>query len=133
MRRPRGQEWQRWQKERGGGRGRGRGWYASEETAKQAGRAAEQTMLGLSVHLGKGLDGRFIVALPSETEWRDPCSPLALATTEPYRPTSMSMHASMGAKLGSAAAGNAPDATPHAGPSPQSRAAAVQNDRRRLV
>lgn len=37
------------------GRGRGRGWYASEETAKQAGRAAEQTMLGLSVHLGKGL------------------------------------------------------------------------------
>lgn len=57
------------------GRGRGRGgWYASEETAKQAGRAAEQTMLGLSVHLGKGLDGRFIVALPSETEWRDPCS-----------------------------------------------------------
>lgn len=40
-------------------------------------------MLGLSVHLGKGLDGRFIVALPSETEWRDPCSHhLALATTE---------------------------------------------------
>jgi hypothetical protein len=47
-------------------------------------------------------DGRFIVALPSETEWRDPCSrldTLALATTEPYRPRRMSMHASMGAPL----------------------------------
>ena len=53
----------------GGGRGR----YASEETAKHAGRA---TMLGLSVHLGKGLmdsDESWLCASRRQ-KWRDPCS-----------------------------------------------------------
>lgn len=67
-------------------------------------------------------DGRFIVALPSETEWRDPCSHLRASHHRTQNPTALDVWMHVHAREH----GSAARATPHAEPSPHSSAAAAK-------
>lgn len=109
MRCPR-EQWQRRERERCWGGGGG-WWYASEETAKHAGRAAEQTMLALSVHLGKGLysDESWLCASRRQ-------SGEILVTLATANPTLVACMVQLGSAAGD---------TPHAEPSPQTQVAAA--------
>ena len=61
-------------------------------------------------------EGRFIVALPSETEWRDPCSHLRASHHRTQNPTALDVWMHVHAREH----GSAARATPHAEPSPHS-------------